>query len=267
MVTRANLWLPLLRRLTQSSPTWGVWKRPESALDGEGDVDALGARGEWGTIVGEYVAWAHEAALGPVVVCTHAPDLLVLAACEGERPTRLLQMDVYSHRIFRGARVASAEGLRPLMCLDERGFRRLRPGAEGLLLLLAEGVRRGGRPAKPAATEAIARLLRKDREGTERAALALGGRGAHLFAAARALADGGWDRGELMLYELSSASRLLGHPRELATCLVRDARRLRPCGLLRALQAGRRVPGDPQSWLDEMRRSHHVYGESGLLAS
>jgi hypothetical protein len=256
-----RLWLPLLQRLTESVPSWGVWKRPDSALDGDGDVDALGSAREWGAVVAEFRHWSQEQQLGPVVACTHVPDLLVLAACAGEHPTRLLQMDVYSCRVFRGARFASAEDLRPLMRLDERGFRRLRPGAEGLLLLLAEGVRRGGAPADTLTAEGIAELLRRDPEGVEETAAVLGPRGRHALAGARALVEGRWDRRALVLFELSSAFRLLSDPRELTACLARDVRRLRRCGLLRALEAGRRVPGDPDRWLDEIRRTHSVYGQ------
>jgi hypothetical protein len=258
-VTRASLWLPLLQRLTESAPTWGVWKRPDSALQGEGDIDAVGSDEGWTTVVDEYRSWAREQALGPVVVCTHLPDLLVLVACEGERPTRLWQMDVYSHRAFRGTRVASARDLQPVMRLDPRGFRRLRPGGEGMLLLLAEGVKRGGRRPDAATAEGIARLLREDPEGVAETAAAIAAGGGHALAAARALAAGRWDRRELVLLELAAASLLLRDPRELATCLARDLRRLRPCAVLRALEAGRRVSGDRARWLDEVGRSHTVY--------
>ena len=144
------------------------------------------------------------------------------------------------------------------MRLDPRGFRRLRPGAEGVLLLLAEGVRRGGRPPSTVAAEGIAGLLREDPEGAEQAAAALGPRGRHVLAAARALADGRWNRPELVSLELKSAARLL-FPRELARCFARDARGLRPCDLMKALEAERLVPGDRDRWLAEVGRSHAVY--------
>jgi hypothetical protein len=70
---------------------------------------------------------------------------------------------------------------------------------------------------------------------------------------------GGWDRHALVLLELRSALRLLRDPRELATCLVRDGRRLRPCALIKALEGGRRIPSDAHAWFAEIRRSHTVY--------
>lgn len=257
IVTRADLWLPLLRRLTDAAPSWGVWKSPDSALEGDGDIDALGSEGDWDIVLDVYRSWAGERALGPVIACTHLPDLLVLAASEG---TRLLQMDVYSRQAFRGPRFTSADALQPLMQLDERGFRRLRSGAEGLLLLLTAGVRRGGRPADTDTMTRIAQLLRADQKGVEETANAIGRRGSRALAAAQALAAGGWNRRALVLLEVSSAVRLLVNPQELTTCIVRDARRLRPCPLIKALEAGRRVPGDPARWFEEVSRSHRVYG-------
>jgi hypothetical protein len=253
------MWLPLLQRLTEAAPTWGVWKRPDSALQGGGDIDAVGAEAEWSTIVDVYRGWARDQSLGPVVTCTHSPGLLVLAACLGEDPTSLLQMDVYAERIFRGSTLVSAEALRAVMRADPRGFRRLRPGAEGVLLLLAEGVLRGGRPARASTTDAIAQLLRDDPRGVSETTALFGERGRHALAAADALAGGGWARRELAWFELESALRLVRRPRELSKTLLRDVRRHRPCGVLQALQAGRRVPGERGRWLDEQRRSHEVY--------
>jgi hypothetical protein len=258
-VTRAELWLPLLRRLTHSVPSWAIWKNPESALSGEGDVDAVAAAREWGSVVGAYRAWAQEHGLGPVVACTHIPDLLVLVALQAGDAPGLLQMDVYSRRVFRGATIATADDLRLLVQLDERGFRRLRPGAEATWLLLANGVRLGGRPPIAPATAAIGELLREDPDGAEAAAAIIGKRGHHVLAAANAIAAGGWDRRSLLLFELDSVGRLIRRPTELATCVRRDFRRFRPCALLRALEDGRRVPGDRDVWLAELRRSHTIY--------
>lgn len=256
-MTRADLWLPLLRRLTDAAPSWGVWKSPDSAFEGNGDIDALGSEGDWEIVQDVYRSWAAERALGPVIACTHLPDLLVLAACER---TSLLQMDVYSHQAFRGPRFTSAVALQPLMQLDERGFRRLRPGAEGVLRLLTAGVRRGGRTADIDTMTRIAQLLRADPKGFEETANAIGRRGSRVLAASQALAAGGWNRRALVLLEASSALRLLVNPRELTTCIVRDARRFRPCPLIEALEAGRRVPDDPARWLEKVAHSHRVYG-------
>ena len=34
-------WLPLLRRLTELSPAWGVWKNADRAIAGYGDIDSI----------------------------------------------------------------------------------------------------------------------------------------------------------------------------------------------------------------------------------
>ena len=79
-MTRLRPWLLLARRLTSSAPTWGVWKRPNSALEGEGDIDAVASEEDWGTVVDEYRLWASEQAFDPVLVCRHVPGLLILVA-------------------------------------------------------------------------------------------------------------------------------------------------------------------------------------------
>jgi hypothetical protein len=258
-MTRASIWLALLQRLTASTPGWGVWKSPRSALEGEGDVDSVAPAGEWETIVTEFRSWAREEQLGAVIVCRHIPGLLVLTACMGERPTRLLQLDVYAERVFRGAPLFRAAALRELMEKDSKGFRRLRPGAEGLLHLFGEGLRAGGRPPGAGTARTIGRLLRDDPEGVRQASGVLGARGPSALAVANALARGGWDRRAALQLESRSLLELLRDPRQLTVSVRRDLRLLRPCGVLRALEAGRTIPGDPGPWLARESASHTVY--------
>jgi hypothetical protein len=258
-MTRGSIWLSLLQRLTAAAASWGVWKSPRSALEGQGDVDSTAPAGEWETIVAEFRSWARDEQLGAVVVCPHIPGLLVLAACIGEGPPRLLQLDVYAERVFRGAPLVGAASLRKLMQTEPQGFRRLRPGAEGLLRLCGEGIRRGGKPADSGTAQAIARLLQKDPEGVQQACAVLGARGPHALAVAHALARGGWDRRAALRLESMSLLGLLQEPRQLVVNVRRDLRRLRPCGVLRALEAGRTIPGDPGLWLARESLSHTVY--------
>lgn len=259
VVNRAGLWLPLLRRLSAAAPTWGVWKSPESAFAGEGDIDAVGAVVDRDAVVRECRVWADTQQLGAVVVCTHVPDLLVVATCEGPGIPRLLQLDVYSRRFFRGAPL-DVRGLGPMMVFDERGFRRLRPGAEGLLLLLARGIAYAGRPSPAADLERIAELLRSDPTGVKQASEVLGPQGRHALAGARALAADDWAQRELVALEARSALRVLRDPRELARCASRDLHRLKKCLLIRTLEQGRRIPGDIGAWLEAVGKSHPVYG-------
>lgn len=244
-------WLSLLRRLTAAAPTWAVWKSPDSALVGEGDVDSTAAEPEWPTVVGEFEAWARWEGAGPVIRCTHFPGLLILVACVGERPMRLLQLDVYSRHLFRGATLVAAEELVPLTLVEERGFRRLRPGAEALLLLLRRLRRGGGAPAEGAE---LAELLRSDSDGGAAFARLVGFPESTL----RALEVDEWNRLPVLAFELRAVSRLLVHPGELAACIALDYRRLRGCSLVESLERGRRVDGDRRDWIEHVARTHRV---------
>ena len=122
-------------------------------------MDSVASEQDWPIVVREFRNWAREEAIGPVIQCRHFSGLLILVACAGEKPTRLLQLDVYSRHLFRGAPVVSADELVPLTALDEHGYRRLRPGAEALLLLLRR-LPRGGRTPSAAARAPILELPR-----------------------------------------------------------------------------------------------------------
>jgi len=251
-----GLWVPLLQRLTSEVPTWYVWKNADSALLGEGDVDSAAPRREWPRLVAEFRAWARETHLRAVVVCRHAPDSLIVVGCTASRPTRLLQLDVYD----RLARVAPAERLLAASELDERGFRRLRPGAEGLLLFLVRA-RRGGRP--PLVLEDVdtaRRLLAEDPDGAELASRLLGAMGASAFAGAHALLRGTWNRRAMLMLEPAYAMHALGDVRRRAAWLRFVVGRGRRCPVLRSLAHGRTVAEDLDAWLAEVeRRGDAVY--------
>src|SRR5438067_884447 len=129
----SDTWLPLLRSLTARERSWCVWKNADQAATSSGDVDSAAPRSAWAGVQDEFRTWAFAAGAGPVIVCRHLPETLVLAACDKGNRERLLQLDVYD----RVARVIRAEDLTGVAELDDQGFRRLRPGAEGLLLLIA----------------------------------------------------------------------------------------------------------------------------------
>ena len=245
-------WLPLLQRLTSETRTWSVWKNPASAFAGDGDVDGMAAEPEWPVVEREFRNWAHEVGADPVIRCTHFPGLLVLVACSGHDPIRLLQLDVYSRHLFRGVPVATPQELVPLT-QEESGYRRLRPGAEALLLLL-RGMRRGGRDVPSAIRERVLELLRSDPVGAGALAALLG----FPPAALAAFESGGWDRRSCLTYELRVASTLLRRPAALRASLALDYRRLRGCSLVKSLEGGRRVDEDRSEWLSEIARTHLV---------
>jgi hypothetical protein len=248
-------WLPLLRRLTLVEPAWGVWKNADRALRGEGDVDSVAPRDAWAMVIDEFRCWARQSQVGPVIVCDHAPETLVLVGCAGLAPTRLLQFDVYE----TAARVADASTLSSVMEGDAEGFRRLRPGAEGLLLLLG-AARRGGRPPRnDHELERIERLLLEDPDGVRLAASRLGVVGPPALAGATAVAASRWDRRSMLLVELAYLVRALRDPRPRLRWLSFVLSGRRTCPLLRTLADGRVVRGDLGSWLAEVGQTHRIY--------
>jgi hypothetical protein len=246
-------WLPLLRRLTSETRTWSVWKSPDSAFAGDGDVDSMAAESEWPVVAREFRSWARELGAGPLIRCTHFPGLLILVACSGQAPTRLLQLDVYSRHVFRGVAVATARELVPFTQAEPSGYRRLRPGGEALLLLL-RSMRRGGRDVSPAARDRIVELLRADPAGAAQLASLLG----FPANALAAFESGGWGRRSCLAFELRVASTLLRHPADLWACLALDYRRLRGCSLVQSLEQSRRIDGDRAEWLAAIGGTHLV---------
>src|SRR5690348_6095282 len=99
---RTEVWLPLLRRLTEVSPLWAVWKNVDSALTRGGDIDSVAPLESWRVIEQEFVLWSKRFGLGPVVVCPHVPYLLHLIALD---PTerKFFELDVNRRKVFLGS--------------------------------------------------------------------------------------------------------------------------------------------------------------------
>jgi hypothetical protein len=245
-------WLPLLRRLTAEVPSWAVWKGAPELHSGTGDVDSVCAAEELPLAIAAFRRWADAEGHGPVILCGHFPGLKIAVACAGERPMYLRQLDLYERHVFRGATLVEAAQLRPLL-VENRNYRRLRGGAEGLLRLVLGARRGGGAPSAQAREEAVA-LIRSDREGAASLAGLLGLAVGAVDAAAR----GGWDQRALLALERRSIRRLLTDPRELSAAVARDYRRVRGCLLVKSLEQGRIVLGDPRAWLEEMAATHEL---------
>ena len=251
--------LPLLRRLTATSPLWAVWKNADAAVLGSGDIDSVAPLVAWQSVVDEYRSWGIEHGLGTTIVCRHVPGVLVLAACELRDSAELLQLDVYSRLGFRRAALVGATQLRPLLIVDQRGFRRLRPGAEGLLLFLAHASRRGGRrPADPRGEQRFIELMHADPEGAEQLAHILGSTGQFALRGARAVFTGRWDRSAVLRLELTAALRALQDVPSLFASLRLDLGERTRCPVIFALEHGRRVPGDISVWLRQVEESDEV---------
>jgi hypothetical protein len=250
--------LALLRALTQASPLWTVWKSAESAVRGTGDVDSLAPREEWHAVVDTFAAWAAAHDLGPVIECRHVPHALVLVALDGNEPASLVQLDVAARILHRGGTLASARQFAPLTVVDPRGFRRLRPGAEGLLGLLATGTLLRRVP-DASDTERMAALIRDDPEGVAAAARALGSLAGAALRAAAAICAGTWPRWTLLEADLRTVGRLVCDPSTLVAVAVFDLTQRRRCPVLTALRGGRRISGDRSAWLTRVVRGHVLH--------
>jgi hypothetical protein len=252
---RTRLWTPLLRRLGQTCPSCAVHGDVSEGFAGEGDVDVVAPERDLGVVEAEFRAWARSSGLGPTVACTHRPGVLVLAALAPAAGEPFFEVEARHTRYFRGRTLWRAPDLVDLV--EEGDYRRLRPGAAGLLKLVPNGIRPGGRPKWSAAKRArVSQRLRADPEGARLAARLFGrARGAALRAA-DAVAAGGWDRRASLLLELWAAS---GAITEIPALARRVRARARPrCLVLDAVKGGRRVSGDREEWLTLVARDHPV---------
>jgi hypothetical protein len=257
---RTGLWVPLLRRLTEQHPGWSIWKGAGSAFAGTGDIDSLAPEVEWPAIEVTFEAWVAERPdLGPVIVCRHIPQGPHFITLQEGSPY-IVQLDVKNRGTFRGSTLLDAWDLQQLSEIDDLGFRRIRPGAEGVIKLCMNGLRRGGRP-NPEALRAkgVADLLRSDPDGVDAAARLLGAAAGPLRRGARAVAAGDWDGGAMRQVERWALLRSAAEPRVAASrlwFLHYQAARCPVVALIR--NEDRRVPDDRVGWLRHIADDHEI---------
>ncbi|MEO6859748.1 MAG: hypothetical protein ABI323_14385 [Solirubrobacteraceae bacterium] len=256
-VDREATWLDLLRSLTALSPAWMVWKNVDSALHGFGDVDSVAPRRDWPLLEREFRSWAFRHGLGPVIACPHAPNLLHLVALHRSEP--FFELDLSARKVFLGSTLFVAEDLSRLAITDGRGFRRIRPGAEGLLKLVNNGGQRDGRPNLDGLKrKRIPELLSSDPSGTRAAAFLFGPARRSIVALASAVVGGGWNRRAMLSVEAWFLGRAVLEPTSVLA-RIRFRRNRAWCPVLRAVFAGRLVPGDSVEWLHAVERHHTVH--------
>ena len=258
---RAALWLPLLRALSDDVEDWTVWKNADSALYGIGDVDSAAPRQVWPQLARTVRRWALEQGIGPVILCAHIPRTLNLLTVAPDGAS-LLQLEVKGGATFRGSVQFHAEDVLALSLIDERGFRRLRDGAEGVLKLLNNGMSRGGtQDAEGLRAKNVAELLRSDPEGVAAMAQRFGPARGALLAGVDAVLDGSWNRPAMVQVEAWALAKAVVSPHVVAERAWFRAYRKRTCPVLQVVyRADRKVQGDVDAWLDEVRRSHAVAG-------
>jgi hypothetical protein len=253
---RGLLWLPLLQRLTVVSPRSVVWKNASSALEGHGDLDVIAPPSDWAEIESEFRHWAQSAGLNSVAVCRHVPGSMFLLAADPDRPA-FFELDVKARGSFRGTTVFRAADLHPLSEADARGFRRLRPGAEGLLKLILNGTADDGNlnPHR-IQRERIDDLLRADRVGAERAAQLFGWEAAQVVELVDGFLRGEWDGSLMLILRARLRLRLILEPTHLLRRLWSRIGPDRECrGIKPLIKEGGLVPGD-RTRLQQLVRAH-----------
>lgn len=256
---RTDLWLGLLRRLTDEYPDWSTWKNVDSALAGTGDVDSLAPPRDWDRIEATFTEWAAERGYGPVISCPHilmGPHLVTFEP----GAEYIVQLDVKERATFRGSTLIDVPMLRSMSVMDERGFRRVRKGVDGVVRLCSNGIRPGGDVDREALRiKQVPELLAADPEGVQAMAEHFGPARAALLDGARAVVEGGWDKGAMRKVELWALARSTLEPSTVARRVWFARRWKHRCPVVRLVrERKRRVPEDMETWLREVREHHRV---------
>jgi hypothetical protein len=151
------------------------------------------------------------------------------------------------------------EDLRDMLRMDERGFRRLRAGAEGVLKLVQNGMRRGGNPDWDGIRDKkIAELMRDDPVGVQQAAKLFRGGEAAILEGIQHVLEHKWSREAMRRIEFHSILQSLIEPTNIAKRVWFRFIRKR-CPVLQLVFSDRKVPQDRESWLGVVTRSHRIY--------
>jgi len=256
---RTELWSSLLVRLTNEFPGWATWKNVDSAMAGKGDVDSLAPPSDWPEIRKTFEKWAAERRYAPIVVCRHVPQGPHFVTFEPGSPY-IVQLDVKERATFRGSTLVDAWSLQRLAEMDPRGYRRVRPGADGVIRLCSNAIGPGGRlNASALMLKRIPELLRSDPEGVEAMAELFGPARLALLAGVRAVLAGSWNRRAMLQVEAWALARSVAEPTVMVSRLWFGRVTLKRCPVLRIIREhDRRVPDDLEAWLDEVRVSHEI---------
>ena len=256
---RRELWLALIRRLTETSPSWLVWKNVDSALDGEGDIDSAAAPADWDALEEQFLAWARELGLLPVASCRHIPGGRNLIAAPAGSST-FFELSIKHDKAFRGSTLFVLDDLLAMSELDDRGFRKLRPGAEGLLKLVLNGSKWFGRPDVEGLTgKHVRELLASDPEGVTIASRVFGRAGGAARDLARAVVEGRWNRRAMLTIEARALMNGLRHPMVMVRRAWFRLTAQRRCPVVYAIGHGRVVAEPREAWLADVARTHTLH--------
>ncbi len=166
--TRPHDITDLLVELTRKSDSFAVSKRWSSAIQGLGDIDAVAPMRAWSCLKDVIQTWASTHSFDNTIVCRHYPGVLhAIVASDTEVE---LEIDLCAVQSYRGAPLLTPESVRWFARLDERGFRRLPPGAEIFQFLLTGSSLTGQPKPKALARRRVRAGLIADPTGAEAAA-------------------------------------------------------------------------------------------------
>ena len=208
---RAHLWLPLLQDLTTNVPGWVVLKNSKAAMRGVGDIDSFASRSDFPEIEDRVRVWSAEHGLRFVTVCRHNwRGPIIVAIREGD--PYLFSLDVKVGRLLRGSMLIDVDDAHDFQVMDDLGYRRVREGAEGVMKLLYNGMRRGGSKNEAGFQQkGVLEALQADPAGAMEASRLVGMAAPALRSGIRAVLDGGWSRRDMAAVE--------------AWCFIRSAAR------------------------------------------
>ena len=197
--------------------SWSVWKNVGSALEGHGDVDSLADPSDWPEIETLWLRWVRANELHPAIVCYHVPQGPHFVVLDPASPW-LIQLDVKKLATFRGCQILNADQLIGLSEIDAEGFRRVRPGVEGVIKLVMNGMTRGGgENPEGLATKRVRELLASDPSGVVEASKLFGTAQPAIVSASEAVLRGDWDTEAARRVERSALVGEHERCREIAT--------------------------------------------------
>lgn len=255
---RARRWLEFVVRMRETTPQAIVQGDIEARPGVVGDVDVAAPRSAWPRLEEDFIHWARGQGIGPVLVCDHVHDALLMVALAGPNEP-FYELEVRSARYFRGAKLFDAHQLAGLAFEDPRGFRRLRPGVDAALKLVLNGVGNlGTMRIRKFQEKRLQERLAADPDGVGAAASLFGWSSRAFVRGSNAAASGAWDRRSMLTIEAWAVSNAAVHPRRLVARWRFRAKETM-CEVRKAItHGGRRVPGEPAQWIEVVRGDHRV---------
>lgn len=246
--------LSLVHELTRLVPQWCAWKGIDRALEGQGDIDSAAPQNTWAEVTRLFAAWAVQKNYGQVVVCDHFPGVrFLITDVSSDRP--FMELDICDVQLFRGAALFTARQLAPLHRMDERGFRRLLPGAEATLVLLLKHCRLLNRAGKPSRE---LRSMMQDEVGLLLTARTLDIPAQPLQRLAHDVIQGRWSRYDALLLQVSQLKKIPSNYRLTGERVLLRLRGISQCSVMQSVLREDRIVRDPNAWWSVTRQEHVV---------